>query len=129
MTNMNNLVLILAGTAGVLFHCLLKLRSLSEDARAANINFNAWKDYWKRDAVSIFLSFLSVAIWYMIFGEVGKKYPSILELKITSFVLMGMIGSYLIQFAMSKAKKKVREVIDAKTNELDPPGHKTTLTK
>lgn len=124
-----DIILILAGLAGVLFHCLLKLKSLLDDARAANINFNAVKDYWKRDFVSIALSFLSVGIWFLIFGEVGAKYKAVEDFKITSFVLMGMIGSYLIQYAMSKAKRKVREVIDAKTNTLDGPDHKTTLTK
>lgn len=125
----NDLILILAGTAGVLAHCLFKLNSLLKDARAANIDFNAVNDYWKRDVVGICLSFLSVGIWYMVFGEVGAKIPWLIGWKITSFVTMGGIGSYVLQYYFSGAKKKVREVIDAKTNELDPPGHKTTLTK
>lgn len=123
------ILFILAGAAGVLFHCLLKLQSLLTDARAANINFNAWRDYWTRDFVSIALSFLSVGIWLLVFGEIAAKYTSLQAFAITSFVVMGAIGSYLIQLALSKAKKKVREVIDAKTNELDGEHHKTTLPK
>lgn len=113
------LILIAAGVAGVLFHCLLKLDGLLKDARVANVRFRSWDDYWKKDAISIFLSFLSVGIWYLIFGEVGAMYKSIEEFKITSFVLMGMIGSYLIQLAMSKAKQRIRKIVDEKTDIAD----------
>lgn len=116
---MNELNFIVAGVLGVLFHCLLKLRSLQQDSRVANIPFNGIRDYWKKDAVSISLSFLSVAIWWLVFGEVGKKYKGLQEFKITSFALMGMVGSYLIQLIMSRAKKKIRTIVDEKTNELD----------
>lgn len=113
------LTLIIAGLAGVLFHCLLKLNSLIQDARVANVDFRPVKDYWKRDVVSIMLSFLSVGIWYLVFGEVGNKYKGLQEFKITSFVVMGMIGSYVIQLVMSKAQKRIRTIVDEKTNELD----------
>ena len=113
------ITLLAAGAAGVLFHCLLKLNSLLQDARVANVDFRPLKDYWKKDIVSIMLSFLSVGIWYMVFGEVGNKYKGLQEFKITSFVAMGMIGSYVIQLIMSKAKKRIRNIVDEKTNELD----------
>lgn len=111
--------LIIAGTAGVLFHCLLKLNSLLQDARVGNVDFRPVKDYWKKDAVSIILSFLSVGIWYLVFGEVGKKYPNLEEFKITSFVLMGMMGSYVIQLVLSRAKKRIRNIVDTKTDIAD----------
>lgn len=112
----NSLILILAGVAGVLFHCLLKLNSLLKKARTANVKFNAWNDYWKKDAVSIFLSFLSVGIWYMIFGEVSRKYPAIQDFVITSYVVMGALGSYILQKVLSRAEGKINEFIDVKTN-------------
>jgi hypothetical protein len=113
------LILMLAGLAGVLFHCLLKLNSLLQDARVGNVDFRPVRDYWIKDAVSILLSFLSVGIWYLVFGEVGNKYKGLQEFKVTSFVVMGMIGSYIIQLVMSKAKKQIRSVIDKKTDIAD----------
>lgn len=113
------ITLILAGVAGVLFHCLLKLNHLLNAARVANMNFRAWKDYWKKDAVSIFLSFLSVGIWYLIFGEVSAKYPALQGYTITSFVVMGAMGSYLIQLGLSTAQKRINDVVDHKTNIAD----------
>jgi hypothetical protein len=111
--------LILAGLSGVLFHCLLKLNSLLQDARVANVDFRPVRDYWKKDVVSILISFLSVGIWYLVFGEVGNKYKGLQDFKITSFVVMGMIGSYIIQLIMSKAKKRIRTIVDEKTNIAD----------
>lgn len=114
-----DIIVIACGIFGVMFQCLLKLRGLLKDAVAANVNFNAWKDYWKRDAVSIGLAFLSVAIWFYIFGEVSKKYTGIADLKRVTFVLMGGVGSYLIQMTFGTAKEKIRAIIDKKTNDLN----------
>lgn len=112
-------ILIFAGAMGVLAHSLLKLNSLIQDARAGNVPFRPVKDYWEKDVVSIVLSFLSVGIWFLIFGEVGKKYPSLQEFKVTSFVVMGAMGSYIIQLIMSRAKKRIRQVVDEKTDIAD----------
>jgi len=113
------LTLILAGLGGVLFHCLLKLNSLLQDARVGNIEFKPVRDYWKKDAASIFLSLISVGIWYLIFGEVGEKYKGLQEFKVTSFVAMGMIGSYVIQLVMGRAKKQIQKIVDEKTDKAD----------
>lgn len=113
------ITLILAGLAGVIFHCLLKLNHLLNAARVANINFRAWKDYWVKDAVSVLLSFLSVGIWYLIFGEISAKYPALQGYTITSFVVMGAMGSYLIQLGLSTAQKRINKIIDTKTDIAD----------
>lgn len=111
--------LIICGFAGVLFHCLLKLNSLLTDARKANMDFNWYKDYLYLDFISILLSVLSVGIWYLIFHEMANKYHGIQDFARVSFVTMGGIGSYAIQLAMSKAKSKIRDVIDKKTDIAD----------
>lgn len=114
-----NLIVIVCGVFGVLFQCLLKLRGLLKDAQVANVNFNALNDYWKRDAVSIILAFIPVAIWYFVFGEVSAKYESLTNLKRVSFVLIGGVGSYALQLIFGTAKDKIRSIIDKKTNELN----------
>jgi hypothetical protein len=32
---------------------------------------------------------------------------------------MGVMGSYIIQLALSRTKKKITEIVDAKTNAID----------
>jgi len=120
-------ILILCGIAGVLFQCLLKLNGLLNDARTANINFSWKKDYVKRDFVSIMISFLSVAIWYLIFREVSAKSEAVANLKRVSFVTMGGIGSFVIQYFMGGAKNWVRQIIDHKTDLADGKNPKTPL--
>lgn len=115
----DNALLVICGLAGVLFHCLIKLQGLLTDARVANIKFNAWKDYWVFDAVSIFLSILSVGIWLLIYKEVQGKYEDITNWTRVSFVAMGLVGSYGIQKLASRAKKRINEITDDKTNKHD----------
>lgn len=114
-----NIIVIVCGIFGVLFQSLLKIRSLLKDAQVGNIDFNWKKDYVYKDAPSIALAFLSVGIWYFIFGEVSAKYEMIINMKRISFVLMGGVGSYLIQLAFGTAKDRIRKIVDKKTNELD----------
>jgi hypothetical protein len=111
-------ILILLGIFGVLSHCLLKASSLQSDAKAANLKFSL-TDYFKSDYLGILLSFISVFAWYFLFEEVAVKYTSLQNFVRLSFFVMGLVGSYLIQFVASKAKKKIRTTVDVKTNELD----------
>lgn len=129
---MEDLVLIGLGLAAVLFQCLMKLNGLLKDARAANVNFNARKDYWERDVVPIALAVIPVAIWYFIFGEVAARSELILNFKRASFALVGGIGSWAFQFFLGTAKDRIRSVFDHKTNELNklkglPEDHKTEM--
>ena len=127
-----DVILIGLGLLSVLFQCLLALNSRLIDARAANINFNAKKDYWQRDAVPIMLAVIPVIIWYFVFGEVAARSALILNLKRLSFVTIGGIGSWLLQYFLGTSKKVIRMVTDRKTNELNeikglPSDHKTDL--
>lgn len=114
-----NMIVILCGVFGVLFQCLLKVRSLLKDAQVANVDFHWKKDYVVKDFPSIALAFLSVGIWYYIFGEIAARYQGIADFKRVSFVLMGGVGSYLIQMAFGTAKDRIRKIVDKKTDELD----------
>lgn len=115
----NDLIYIVCGLAGVVFHSLLKLNSLLTDARKANMDFNWYKDYVYKDFVSISMALLSVGIWYLVFHEIADKYHGIQDFARVSYVTMGALGSYVIQLFMSRAKKQIRKVIDEKTNIAD----------
>jgi len=106
------------GIAGVLFHSVVKYDSLQKTARAANVPFGV-KNYLKEDAASLVASLLSVGIWLLVFAEAVDKYTALTGWARLSFVLMGAIGSYLIQYFFSQAQKRIMSVIDEKTNKAD----------
>lgn len=125
---MSNLILILCGVLGVLFHCCFKANTLKNQALAANIQFSL-STYINKDWLSIIASFLSVAIWYLLFSEVAIKYPELNNFERLSFVIMGGSGSYIIQYFFSTAEKKITSIIDKKTNEADGVDTKYTILK
>lgn len=114
----NYIIYVLCGLLGVTVHCLLKAKDLIDYAQKANINFGV-NDYLKKDWFAVTLSLLSVVIWLLIFGEVGAKYPKILDYVRFSFVLMGWFGSYIAQKVFSKGKSYISDIIDKKTNIAD----------
>lgn len=114
-----NLTFILAGFGGFLFYSLAKLNSLSKDAQVANMPFNWYDNYVKKDFFGILASFLSIFIWQLMFAEIAAKYPKIEAFAITSFVVMGAIGSWALQLLLGKAKKEIRRVVDYKTDKAD----------
>jgi hypothetical protein len=110
---------IIIGLLGVLFHSLLKMSSLAKDSRLANIPFHPVQDYLIKDLFGILASFASVFIWYFLFDEVAAKYPAIEGFTKVSFFVMGAMGSYILQMVLSQAKKKIRNVVDQKTDKAD----------
>ena len=107
------------GLLGVVFHSLLKLKSLSDYSRTANLTFNWWNDYVVKDLFSILLSLCSVGVWLLLFKEIAAKYKGLEAFSLTSFFVMGALGSYLLQTLLSRAKKKITKVVDEKTNIAD----------
>lgn len=113
-------ILILLGIAGVLFHCMAKIKSLRDASVSANVKFNWIEDYVKKDMATIIMSFLTVLIWFFCFGEVSAKYAFVIDFKRVSFVLAGIVGSYLVQLIadllLNTAKKRIQKFVDIKTN-------------
>ena len=114
----NNLILFACGFLGVLVHCLFKAKDLIEYSQKANIDFNI-QDYLKKDWFGVSVSILTVVIWFLIFGEVGAKYPKIIDFIRCIFILMGWFGSYIAQKVFSKAKSYIGNIIDRKTDIAD----------
>jgi hypothetical protein len=110
---------ILCGVLGVIAQSLILLRGLLRDAQIANIDFNWKKDYVRKDSPSILLAFVSVLIWFLIFGEVAHKYPNLEGFRRVSFVLMGGVGSWLVQAVFGTAKDRIRKIMDRKTDIAD----------
>lgn len=112
-------ICILLGLSGVVFYSLIKLRGLQHDARAANMPFDALRDYLLQDFFSILLSLLSVFVWVFVFSEVVVAYPKLEGFVRTSFFVMGAIGSWALQLLLGTAQKTIRKVVDEKTDIAD----------
>lgn len=115
---MGQFILIFIGFLGVASHSLIKLQSLSRDAKGNKVAFDWWRDYITVDIFSIIFSFLSVFIWFFLFGEIAKIYPGIDDFVRVSFFVFGAVGSYAIQYTLGKAKGLIRQAVDTKNNEL-----------
>lgn len=115
---MEHFILFILGFLGVVSHCLMKLKDMISDAKRANMSFTV-KDYIKSDWIGICLSFIAVIAWYFLFSEVSLLYPKLENFMRISFIGMGLTGSYVIQKFTSRAKGKIRDVIDEKTNKAD----------
>lgn len=116
---MEHLEYLLLGVFGVVLHSLFKCKSLNEDAIAANLQFSFVRDYIQKDFYGLLASLLSPLIWYFIFAELAAKYPSLENFVLTSFFVMGFMGSYIFQLALGRMKKQIRRVVDEKTNIAD----------
>lgn len=113
------ITLILCGIAGVVIHSLWKLDTLQKDALRANIPFHWYKDYFVRDRFAIIAAFLSVAIWFLVFGEAATRFQWLTVFPRVSFVTMGMTGSYAFQRWLGRARKWINKIIDEKTDIAD----------
>ncbi len=122
------LLFLLTGIAGFIFHSLLKLKSLNDAANDASVHFDIYRDYILKDRWGIIAAFLSPFIWLILFGEMAAKYPSIKEFALTSFFVMGALGSYILQLILGRAKRQIRNVVNDKTNELQAIKKETQLT-
>lgn len=115
----SNLQLILAAQAGFLFQSLMRMKSLNDLSNVANMHFNPYRDYIKKDIYGILAAFIAPFIWLMIFKEFSHKFPQIQGFIVSSFVLFGGCGSYILQLLFGTAKKRIRDVIDKKTDIAD----------
>jgi hypothetical protein len=115
---MNALILIGVGILGVVAYMLVRAVTLQQDAEAGNVAFS-FNIFIKKDILSICLSLVAVLIWVYLFQETFVKYTALEGYTRLSFAGVGFMGSYILQLIFGKAKKYVRNEIDAKTNELD----------
>ena len=109
----------IAGTLGILFHVfVMKLPAIKKRAEAANTTLSL-KDYLKTDWLSLASSFLTLIICVYIIDEITKFRPSILEWIKFFFLFIGYTGSSILQSALGRADKEIRNIVDVKTNIAD----------
>jgi len=108
---MEYFIYFIGGFLGVFIHCVIKANSLMTDAKRLKVDFTI-KDYLTKDFLGVSLSIAMIFVWLLIFGEVGLKYPKILDYIRASFIAMGLFGSVIIQAIFNKGKAYIRDKID-----------------
>lgn len=109
---------VIASLLGVMFHVSVKIKSLYEDHRRANLKFSVlqyFKDDWIVLIVDVIASLVLVYLvdeWLDVDSRLISKMKSI-------FFFIGFTGSYVILQILSVAKSRFRKSIDEKTNTAD----------
>lgn len=107
-----------ASLIGALLHVLVKIRSLAQDHKVANLEFSI-KDYLNKDKWALIVDVLCSLILVYVIDEWLEMDSRIIGKIKSIFVFVGFTGSYVVLQLMSVAKKKFRDAVDYKTNEAD----------
>lgn len=109
---------LIAGLLGVLFMSVALAKTYQKNAVKANIEFS-FRKFLAVEWLNLLGSLVGVLIWSFMYGEVSQKYPQIEGLVKTSFVVMGAIGSWALDYFFGRTKVWIRNIVDHKTNIAD----------
>ncbi len=102
---------------GNIIHLAIAYAKISKDFKTANLNLSLWQ-YVKNERAAIIADLVSsMGLVYIADEWLHSEY--ILEKIKTAFVLVGLSGSYLIMWALSKSKTVLQKAVDEKTNIAD----------
>lgn len=118
MTTQLYILCFVIGMLGVLFQIGLKIKSIQDKARKANIEFKPWS-YFTDDWLQIALSTLTVIICLFLVEEFAKFSEKVMEYVKFGFLFTGYTGSDILSRIFSVANKRINDAIDYKTTELD----------
>jgi hypothetical protein len=108
----------LIGLLGVLFHQIIKIRSLRKRTIAANKKWS-FSEYVYNDWPSMVLAVLSIVIVLIIQSELMNRWPWLQEWLKALYIGVGYMGSSILQSFLSKSEKQLLTIIDKKTNIAD----------
>lgn len=118
MTHEIYLKCVLACLIGNILHVAFKIRSLSVDHKAANLQFSFGK-YIKDDKIALIVDALS-SFGLVYLADEWLDFDERILGKIKSiFIFVGFSGSYIVMQLMSVATAKFRAAVDFKTNKSD----------
>lgn len=103
---------------GNILHVALKIKSLQEDYRIANLEFSVG-GYLKQDKWALIVDLLASAVMVYLVDEYLDMDSRIIGKIKTIFVFIGFTGSYVILQLMSVAKSRFRKAVDHKTTMID----------
>lgn len=103
---------------GMALQTVLKMKSLQDKARAANIAFNPGQ-YFRQDWLSITASILTIILFLAFLDNILKWKPAVVDYVKIGFAFVGYTGSDIASRLFGVVNKKINSVIDVKTNIAD----------
>ena len=103
---------------GMALQTALKMKSLQDKARAANVEFKAGQ-YFKNDWLSISASILTIIMFMLFMDNILNWKPAIIDYVKIGFAFVGYTGSDIASRLFGVLNKKINSVIDTKTNIAD----------
>lgn len=103
---------------GMALHTALKLKSLQDKARLANVQFKVWQ-YFKNDWLSITASVLTVVLFLFFVDNILHWKPQVEGYLKIGFAFVGYTGSDIASRLFSVVNKKINAAIDYKTTVAD----------
>ena len=103
---------------GMALQTVLKMKSLQEKARAANVEFKI-RQYFSNDWISIVASLLTIIMFLLFLDNILKWKPVIVDYIKVGFAFVGYTGSDIASRLFGVVNKKINNVIDEKTNIAD----------
>jgi hypothetical protein len=103
---------------GMALQTVLKMKSLQDKARAANVEFKI-RQYFSNDWISIVASLLTIVMFLLFLDNILKWKPVIVDYIKIGFAFVGYTGSDIASRLFGVVNKKINNVIDEKTNIAD----------
>jgi hypothetical protein len=99
-------------------HTALKLKSLQDKARLANVEFKVFQ-YFKNDWLSITASVLTVVMFLFFIDNILVWKPAVADYLKIGFAFVGYTGSDIASRIFGVVNKKINSAIDYKTTVAD----------
>lgn len=103
---------------GMILQALLKIKSIQEKARKANVQFSA-KEYFFDDWVSHLASLVTIGMCLFFIDEFTNFYAKAADYMKIGFAFIGYTGSDIMSRLFSVVNKRINDAIDYKTTIAD----------
>lgn len=109
------LVCFIIALVGMALQIALKMKSLQDKSRVANIEFKP-SQYFQQDWLSITASLLTIIMFLLFLDNILKWRADIVNYIKIGFAFVGYTGSDIASRLFGVLNKKINNVIDTKTN-------------
>ncbi len=106
------------GLLGMILQALLKIKSIQDKAKKANVQFSA-KEYLMEDWVSHMASFVTLSMCLFFVDEFTNFYAKASDYMKIGFAFVGYTGSDIMSRIFSVVNKRINRAIDFKTTIAD----------
>jgi len=127
MSHLDYLTCFAVGLLGAVIHALMKIKSIEDKAKLANVQFKA-NDYLLEDWKSHLISLCTLLICLFFIGDAIRFHADIIYYMKFAFAFIGYTGNDIASRVFGAVNKRVNTVIDKKTTEADQANNETEPT-